>query len=86
MLSIMTDFSVRMVDDDGTQQVYDVPPFTLIGATTQAGELLKPFFNRFSVLELEEYSQEEERAFSVREAGETGTFRDGRCAFGNCLP
>lgn len=72
LLSIMTDFSVRMVDDDGTQQVYDVPPFTLIGATTQAGELLKPFFNRFSVLELEEYSQEEERALACAKLEKLG--------------
>lgn len=64
LLSVMTEFAVRMVDEEGMQQTYEVPPFMLIGATTQAGELLKPFVNRFSVIELEEYTEEEEYALA----------------------
>lgn len=59
LLSIMTDFTVSFLDDEGKEQCFVLPPFTLIGATTQAGELLKPFLNRFSVIELEDYTQEE---------------------------
>lgn len=59
LLSIMTDFAVSLIDDDGNEQRFDLPPFTLIGATTQAGELLKPFLNRFAVLELEDYTEED---------------------------
>lgn len=59
LLSIMTDFAVTLIDDDGNEQRFDLPPFTLIGATTQAGELLKPFLNRFAVLELEDYTEED---------------------------
>ncbi|MGN0814509.1 MAG: AAA family ATPase [Candidatus Coproplasma sp.] len=59
LLSIMTDFAVTFIDDSGEEMRYNLPPFTLIGATTQAGELLKPFLNRFSVLELEDYTEEE---------------------------
>lgn len=59
LLSIMTDFSVNLIDEEGKEQRFEVPPFTLIGATTQAGELLKPFLNRFTVIELEDYTEEE---------------------------
>ena len=59
LLSIMTDFTVNLIDDLGNEQHFDLPKFTLIGATTQAGELLKPFLNRFAVLELEDYTEEE---------------------------
>lgn len=61
LLSIMTDFAVNFIDEEGEEKHYDLPQFTLIGATTQAGELLKPFLNRFAVLELEDYTDEEKR-------------------------
>lgn len=59
LLSILTDYQVNMIDTDGEEQCYQLPPFTLIGATTQAGELLKPFINRFSILELVDYTDNE---------------------------
>ncbi|MBR2903847.1 MAG: AAA family ATPase [Clostridia bacterium] len=59
LLSILTDFAVSFIDENGEEQYYDLPPFTLIGATTQAGELLKPFLNRFTILELVDYTPEE---------------------------
>lgn len=59
LLSILTDYQVSFIEGDGTERSYQLPPFTLIGATTQAGELLKPFLNRFSILELVDYTDEE---------------------------
>lgn len=59
LLSIITEFSLTLIDDAGSEQTYEIPRFTLIGATTQAGELLKPFLNRFSVIELEDYTEED---------------------------
>ena len=59
LLSILTDFQVSFIDTEGNESTYPLPPFTLIGATTQAGELLKPFLNRFSILELVDYTEEE---------------------------
>lgn len=59
LLSIMTDFAVSLINEAGEEQTFDIPPFTLVGATTQAGELLKPFLNRFAVIELENYTEEE---------------------------
>lgn len=59
LLSILTDYQVSFIEGDGTERSYQLPPFTLIGATTQAGELLKPFLNRFAILELVDYTDEE---------------------------
>ncbi len=59
LLSIMTDFAVSYLDEAGESVHVDLPVFTLIGATTQAGELLKPFLNRFAVIELEDYTEDE---------------------------
>ena len=59
LLSILTDFHVSFIDDKGVENNFNLPPFTLIGATTQAGELLKPFLNRFAILELVDYTTEE---------------------------
>lgn len=61
LLSIMTDFTVNLLDESGEQHCFNLPPFTVIGATTQAGELLKPFINRFAVLELEDYTESEKK-------------------------
>ena len=59
LLSILTDYHVSFIDDQGNTSSFDVPPFTLVGATTQAGELLKPFINRFVLIELLDYTKEE---------------------------
>ncbi|MBO5224504.1 MAG: AAA family ATPase [Clostridia bacterium] len=65
LLSILTDYAVSFINEAGEEITYELPPFTLIGATTQAGELLKPFLNRFTVLELLDYT-DEEKAVIVR--------------------
>ena len=59
LLSIITDFRVSFIDSSGNNKQFDLKPFTLIGASTQAGELLKPLLNRFTILELEDYTDEE---------------------------
>ena len=61
LLSILTDYVVSYINEAGEEIRHELPPFTLIGATTQAGELLKPFLNRFTLLELVEYTDEEKR-------------------------
>ncbi|MBO5287507.1 MAG: AAA family ATPase [Clostridia bacterium] len=65
LLSILTDFQVNFIDEVGDEKIYKLPQFTLIGATTQAGELLKPFLNRFDIIDLVDYT-EEEKAIIVR--------------------
>lgn len=65
LLSILTDFQVNFIDEVGDEKIYPLPQFTLIGATTQAGELLKPFLNRFDIIDLVDYT-EEEKAIIVR--------------------
>jgi len=64
LLSIMTDFAVNYLDEEGETHHFDLSPFTLVGASTQPGELLKPFLNRFAVLELEDYAPEELKALT----------------------
>ena len=59
LLSILSDFQVSFIDTQGNDKSYDLPPFTLIGASTQAGELLKPLLNRFTIIELTDYNEEE---------------------------
>ena len=48
----------------------DLPPFTLVGATTRAGALTMPLHDRFGIVErLEFYSHEEMTAIILRSAG-----------------
>ncbi len=48
----------------------DLPPFTLIGATTRAGLLTSPLRDRFGIVQrLDYYAQEEIRQIIVRTAG-----------------
>lgn len=61
LLSILSDYRVSYIDSSGCDKEYDLPQFTLIGATTQAGELLKPFLNRFAIIELVDYTDLEKQ-------------------------
>ena len=68
----------------------DLPPFTLVGATTRAGLLSSPLRDRFGVLSRLEYYQEEDRASIVErtaaildvEIDEKATFEMARRARG----
>lgn len=56
---VMEDFFFTLNDDEDVEQT-QVPKFTLIGATTTAGNLSTPFLNRFSICHhLIEYSENE---------------------------
>lgn len=59
----MEDFTLDLVvgKDSSTRSIQiDLPPFTLIGATTRAGDLSSPLRDRFGIIsKLEYYSQDE---------------------------
>ncbi len=59
----MEDFTLDLVvgKDSSTRSIQiDLPPFTLVGATTRAGDLSSPLRDRFGIIsKLEYYSQEE---------------------------
>ena len=49
---------ILSVKNGGQQLKFDLPPFTLIGATTEPTKLQQPFIDRFGIkFELEAYSQ-----------------------------
>ena len=55
----------------------DIPPFTLVGATTRAGLLTSPLRDRFGIVQrLEFYSVEELSTIVARSAGILGTSRE----------
>lgn len=63
LYSAMEDYKLNVVigkDTSARSITLDLPPFTLIGATTRAGDLSAPLRDRFGiVLKLEYYSKEE---------------------------
>lgn len=60
LLSILTQYRFSTIDKNGNSKTVELPSFTLIGASTQIGELLKPFINRFTILELQDYTEDEQ--------------------------
>ncbi len=72
----MEDFQIDIVIGDGpaAQSVkIDIPPFTLVGATTRAGLLTSPLRDRFGLVQrLEFYSNEELTAIVTRSANILG--------------
>ena len=63
LYSAMEDYTITIVvgkDASSHSISLDLPPFTLVGATTRAGDLSSPLRERFGItLKLEYYSQEE---------------------------
>lgn len=47
---VMEDFVINIILDKDPEEI-DIPPFTLIGATTSGGSLSQPFYDRFSIKE-----------------------------------
>lgn len=47
---VMEDFKATIVLDKDPEQI-DIPPFTLVGATTSGGSLSQPFYDRFTIKE-----------------------------------
>lgn len=66
----MEDFTLDLVvgKDSGTRSVsIELPPFTLVGATTRAGDLSSPLRDRFGIVsKLEYYSLEELESIVLR--------------------
>ena len=63
LYSAMEDFTINVVigtDGKSRSIKIDLPPFTLVGATTRAGDLSNPLRDRFGIVnKLEFYSEEE---------------------------
>jgi Holliday junction DNA helicase RuvB len=60
----------------------DLPPFTLVGATTRAGLLTSPLRDRFGIVQrLEFYSTEDLTRIVTRSAGILGVVVDGQGAY-----
>ena len=66
----MEDFAIDIVmgkDSGATTLRIDLPPFTLVGATTRAGDLTSPLRDRFGIIEkLQYYTTEELMAIVKR--------------------
>ena len=63
LYSAMEDFRIDIVmgKDEGAKSItFDIPPFTLVGATTRAGEISSPLRDRFGITsKLNYYTQDE---------------------------
>lgn len=63
LYSAMEDFSLTLVighDDDARNISIDLPPFTLVGATTKPGDLSSPLRDRFGIVNRLDYYTDEE--------------------------
>jgi Holliday junction DNA helicase RuvB len=76
LYSAMEDFHLDLIIGEGPQARsirFDLPPFTLIGATTRSGLLTRPLRERFGIpVRLEFYEQEELERIVRRSAGLMG--------------
>ena len=76
----MEDYCIDIVvgKDSGVRSIrLDLPPFTLVGATTRAGDLTSPLRDRFGIVsKLEYYSLEELEAIVRRTSRVMGTTID----------
>lgn len=69
LYSAMEDFKLQvMINIDGNVKnlEVDLPPFTLVGATTRAGDLTSPLRARFGISEKIDYYEEEDIANIIR--------------------
>ena len=69
LYSAMEDFSISLVvgKDSGARSInIDLPPFTLVGATTRAGDLSSPLRDRFGIVSKLEYYTLDELASIVK--------------------
>lgn len=80
MYSALEDFRLDIIIGEGTAArsvKLDLPPFTLVGATTRAGRLTSPLRDRFGILcNLEYYDEDDMRAIVRRSAGIMGIAAD----------
>ena len=70
LYSAMEDFTLDIVvgtDNSSRNIKIDLPPFTLVGATTRAGDLTSPLRDRFGIInKLNNYTEEELKSISLR--------------------
>lgn len=80
----MEDFFIDIIVGKGEEARsirIDLPPFTLVGATTRAGSLTSPLRDRFGVhLRLEYYSEQELAQIIIRTVDVLGTAIDEESA------
>lgn len=73
LYSAMEDFFIDIVVGQGSEAHsvhYPLPPFTLIGATTRAGQLSAPLRDRFGIIERMAYYTEDELALIVQRSAD----------------
>lgn len=70
LYSAMEDFTLDIIvgSDSNSRNIrIDLPPFTLVGATTRAGDLTGPLRDRFGIInKLNYYSEEELKQIAIR--------------------
>ena len=70
LYSAMEDFTLDIVigSDNSSRNIkIDLPPFTLVGATTRAGDLTSPLRDRFGIInKLNYYTEEELKKIAIR--------------------
>ena len=69
LYSAMEDFTINVVigtDGKSRSIKIDLPPFTLVGATTRAGDLSSPLRDRFGIVNKLEFYTNEELASIVK--------------------
>lgn len=70
LYSAMEDFTLNIVvgtDSSSRNLKIDLPPFTLVGATTRAGDLTSPLRDRFGIInKLNYYTEEELKMIAIR--------------------
>ena len=68
----MEDFTLDIIvgSEGSTRNIkIDLPPFTLVGATTKAGDLTSPLRDRFGIVNKLQYYTEEELTLIVKRTG-----------------
>lgn len=70
LYSAMEDFTLDIVigSDSSSRNIkIDLPPFTLVGATTRAGDLTSPLRDRFGIInKLNYYTEDELKSIAIR--------------------
>ena len=72
LYSAMEDFSVDVIigkDTTATSIKIDLPPFTLIGATTRCGDISNPLRDRFGIIHQINYYSNEELTEIIKRSG-----------------
>lgn len=65
LLPCIEDFTMHLSSSESLNS-YDIPKFTLIGATTEPGAINKPLLDRFKIKHLiESYTEEDMRAIAI---------------------